>query len=101
MVSVRVLLLLILWFRILMLIERFVLKLVDLSLSFASFLEKISWSSKRQYVVSSSSVEAEYRGVANVVTESAWLHNLLLKLHCPLSRSTVVLHYLASNPVQY
>ncbi|GKA99631.1 NAD(P)H dehydrogenase (quinone) FQR1 [Tanacetum coccineum] len=31
------------------------------------------------------SAEAEYRGVANVVAETAWLHNLLRELHSPLS----------------
>ncbi|KAL4581894.1 hypothetical protein LXL04_006428 [Taraxacum kok-saghyz] len=50
----------------------------------------VSWSSKRQHVVSRSSAEAEYRGVANVVAETAWLRNLLLECH-----------YLASNPVQH
>ena len=67
----------------------------------------VSWSSKRQHVVSRSSAEAEYRGVANVVAEAAWIRNLLLELHCPLSRATVVFcdnvsaMYLASNPVQH
>ena len=50
----------------------------------------VSWSSKRQHVVSRSSAEAEYRGVANVVVETAWLRNLLLEPSCPLTRSTVV-----------
>ena len=67
----------------------------------------VSWSSKCQHVVSRSSAEAEYRGVANVVVEIAWLRNLLLELSCPLSRSIVVFcdnvsaMYLASNPVQH
>ncbi|KAI3514468.1 hypothetical protein L1887_12893 [Cichorium endivia] len=67
----------------------------------------VSWSSKRQHVVSRSSAEAEYRGVANVVAEAAWLRNLLLELHCPLTRATIVFcdnvsaMYLASNPVQH
>nr|KYP66503.1 Retrovirus-related Pol polyprotein from transposon TNT 1-94 [Cajanus cajan] len=33
----------------------------------------ISWSSKRQPTLSRSSAEAEYRGVANVVSDSCWL----------------------------
>jgi hypothetical protein len=33
----------------------------------------ISWSSKRQNVVSSSNAEAEYRVVANGVAEACWL----------------------------
>ncbi|GKD43356.1 hypothetical protein Tco_1268001, partial [Tanacetum coccineum] len=32
--------------------------------------------------------EAEYRSVANVVAETAWLRNLLLELHAPLSTAT-------------
>ncbi|XP_071740352.1 uncharacterized mitochondrial protein AtMg00810-like [Rutidosis leptorrhynchoides] len=50
----------------------------------------ISWSSKCQQTLSSSSAEAEYRGVANVVAESCWLRNLLLELHCPISKATIV-----------
>nr|GEW99616.1 ribonuclease H-like domain-containing protein [Tanacetum cinerariifolium] len=37
----------------------------------------LSWSSKRQPTISRSSAEAEYRGVAIVVAETAWLRNLL------------------------
>ncbi|XP_076946700.1 receptor-like protein EIX2 [Bidens hawaiensis] len=33
----------------------------------------LSWSSKRQTVMSRSSAEAEYRGIANVVSEICWL----------------------------
>ena len=67
----------------------------------------VSWSAKRQTVVSRSSAEAEYRGVANVVTECSWLQNLLLELHCPLQRASIVYTdnksamYLASNPVHH
>jgi hypothetical protein len=66
----------------------------------------VSWSSKRQPVVSRSSAEAEYRAVANGVAEAAWLRQLLTELHSPLSRSTLVYCdnvsavYL-SNPVQH
>ncbi|GJV20956.1 ribonuclease H-like domain-containing protein [Tanacetum coccineum] len=45
----------------------------------------LSWSAKRQHTISCSSVEAEYRGVANIVAETAWLRNLLRELHSPLS----------------
>nr|GFB99491.1 ribonuclease H-like domain-containing protein [Tanacetum cinerariifolium] len=45
----------------------------------------LSWSSKRQHTISRFSAEAEYRGVANVVAETAWLRNLLRELHSPLS----------------
>ncbi|GJV36844.1 ribonuclease H-like domain-containing protein [Tanacetum coccineum] len=33
----------------------------------------LSWLSKRQYTLSRSSLEAGYRGVANVVAETVWL----------------------------
>ncbi|GKE36293.1 ribonuclease H-like domain-containing protein, partial [Tanacetum coccineum] len=51
--------------------------------------------------------EAEYRGVANVVAETAWLHNLLHELHSPLSTATLVYCdnisavYMSANPVQH
>ncbi|KAL9285966.1 putative RNA-directed DNA polymerase [Arabidopsis thaliana] len=67
----------------------------------------ISWCSKRQHTVSRSSAESEYRGVANVVAETTWLRNLLLELHRPLSKATLVYCdnvsavYLSTNPVQH
>ena len=67
----------------------------------------ISWSSKRQPTLSKSSAEAEYRGVANVVSESCWIRNLLLELHCPVPKATLVYCdnvsaiYLTSNLVQH
>nr|GFD54745.1 ribonuclease H-like domain-containing protein [Tanacetum cinerariifolium] len=33
----------------------------------------LSWSAKRQHAISRSSAEAEYRGVANIVAETAWI----------------------------
>ncbi|GKA37211.1 ribonuclease H-like domain-containing protein, partial [Tanacetum coccineum] len=50
----------------------------------------LSWSAKRQHTISRSSAEAEYRGVANVVAETAWIRNLLHELHSPLSTATLV-----------
>nr|GFC73160.1 ribonuclease H-like domain-containing protein [Tanacetum cinerariifolium] len=67
----------------------------------------LSWSSKRQQTISRFSAEAEYRGVANVVAETAWLRNLLRELHSPLSAATLVYcdnvstTYLSANPVQH
>nr|GEW99617.1 NBS-containing resistance-like protein [Tanacetum cinerariifolium] len=67
----------------------------------------LSWSSKRQQTISRSSAEAEYRGVANVVAETAWLRNLLRELHSPLSVATLVYCdnvsaiYMSANPVQH
>ncbi|GJW06427.1 ribonuclease H-like domain-containing protein [Tanacetum coccineum] len=51
--------------------------------------------------------DAEYRGVANVVTETCWLCNLLRELHTPLSSAMLVYCdnvsavYLSCNPVQH
>nr|GEZ56167.1 ribonuclease H-like domain-containing protein [Tanacetum cinerariifolium] len=65
------------------------------------------WSSKRQQTISHSSAEAEYRGVANVVAETAWLRNLLRELHSPLSAATLVYcdnvsaTYMSANPFQH
>ncbi|KAI3729916.1 hypothetical protein L6452_18588 [Arctium lappa] len=67
----------------------------------------LSWSSKRQPTISRSSAEAEYRGVANVVSETCWIRNLLLELHVPTSIATLVYCdnvsavYLSCNPVQH
>nr|GEU98904.1 ribonuclease H-like domain-containing protein [Tanacetum cinerariifolium] len=67
----------------------------------------LSWSAKRQHTLSRSSAEAEFRGVANVVAETAWLRNLLRELHSPLSTATLVYcdnvsaAYMSANPVQH
>ena len=67
----------------------------------------MSWSSKRQPVVSRSSAEAEYRAVANGVAKASWLRQLLAELHSPLSQSALVYFdnvsavYLSTNPVQH
>ncbi|GJR75515.1 ribonuclease H-like domain-containing protein [Tanacetum coccineum] len=67
----------------------------------------LSWFAKRQVTLSCSSAEAKYRGVAYVVVETAWIWNLLLELHTPLSTATLVYYdnvrvvYLSTNPVQH
>nr|GEU36922.1 NBS-containing resistance-like protein [Tanacetum cinerariifolium] len=67
----------------------------------------LSWSAKRQHTISRSSAEAEYRGVANVVVETAWVRNLLRELHSPLMIATLVYYdnviavYMSANPVQH
>ncbi|GJY42920.1 ribonuclease H-like domain-containing protein [Tanacetum coccineum] len=67
----------------------------------------VDWAGKRQHTLSRSSVKAEYHGVANVVTETAWLRNLLHGLHSPLSTVTLVYCdnvsavYISTNPVQH
>ncbi|GKD66750.1 ribonuclease H-like domain-containing protein, partial [Tanacetum coccineum] len=67
----------------------------------------LSWSAKRQHTISRSSAEAEYRGVANVVAETAWIRNLLRELHSPLLTVTLVYIdnvsavYMSANPLQH
>lgn len=67
----------------------------------------ISWSTKHQPTLSHSNAEVEYRGVANVVSESVRLRNLLLELQCPLTKVTLIycdnvsVVSLSNNPVQY
>ncbi|GKB96780.1 ribonuclease H-like domain-containing protein [Tanacetum coccineum] len=65
----------------------------------------LSWSAKRQHTISRSSAEAEYRGVANVVAETAWIRNLLRELHSPfnlyLVYDNVSAVYMSANPVQH
>nr|GEV68588.1 putative reverse transcriptase, RNA-dependent DNA polymerase [Tanacetum cinerariifolium] len=67
----------------------------------------VQHSSKRQPTLSRSSAKAEYRGVANAVTETCWLRNLLLELHTLLSSAMLVYCdnvsavCLFSNPVQH
>nr|GEW03808.1 ribonuclease H-like domain-containing protein [Tanacetum cinerariifolium] len=67
----------------------------------------LSCSAKRQHTLLRSSVEAEYRGVANVMAKAAWLRNLLRELHSPLSTATLVYCdnisavYMSANPIQH
>jgi hypothetical protein len=67
----------------------------------------VSWSSKRQPTVSRSSIEAEYRAVANAAAECIWLRQLLGELHCGISKATVVYCdnvsavYMSSNPIHH
>ncbi|GJU58200.1 ribonuclease H-like domain-containing protein [Tanacetum coccineum] len=67
----------------------------------------LSWSAKRQHTISHSSAEAEYQGVANVVAETAWIHNLFHELHSPLLTATLVYCdnvsavYMSANLVQH
>lgn len=67
----------------------------------------ISWSAKRQPIVSRSSAEAEYKGVANAVAEICLLWNLLVEMGCPLTQGSIVYCdninavYLSSNLFQH
>ncbi|GJT20022.1 putative reverse transcriptase domain-containing protein [Tanacetum coccineum] len=67
----------------------------------------LSWSFKRQYTFSRSTVEAENCGVANAMHETSWLQKILRELHSPLHYGTVVYCdklssvYLSSSPMQH
>jgi hypothetical protein len=67
----------------------------------------ISWSSKQQRTISRSSAKPEYRAVANGVAEACWWRQLLMELHSPSRRATIVYCdnisavYLSTNPVQH
>jgi hypothetical protein len=67
----------------------------------------VSWSSKRQAIVSRSSAEAEYRGVANATAECCWLLHLLGELHIKVDKATLLYCdnvsavYLTDNPIHH
>ena len=67
----------------------------------------ISWSSKRQHTVATSSCEAEYIGQCNAAKEAVWLRLLLREVGYPLEGPTTVFAdnksaiALASNPVYH
>nr|GEX90544.1 ribonuclease H-like domain-containing protein [Tanacetum cinerariifolium] len=48
------------------------------------------WVAKHQHTLSRYIAEAKYRGIANVVAETAWLRNLLRESHSPLPIATLV-----------
>nr|XP_043609556.1 secreted RxLR effector protein 161-like [Erigeron canadensis] len=65
----------------------------------------ISWKTKKQSVVSRSSAEAEYRAMAQTVSEIIWLHWLLQELGITQLSSTTLFcdnqaaRHIANNPV--
>jgi hypothetical protein len=67
----------------------------------------VSWSAKRQTVVSRSNAEVEYRAVANDMAEATWLRQLLHEFQSLPSRCTLIycdnisVVYLSTNPVQH
>lgn len=65
----------------------------------------VSWSSKKQKVVSTSSTEVEYRSLSNGATELTWLQSLLAKMNIKLEKRPIIwcdnksAIALAENPV--
>ena len=50
----------------------------------------VSWSSKKQVSITTSSVEAEYVASANATKEAVWLRTLLKEVGYPQSQATIV-----------
>ena len=79
------------------------------TLGFCVFLgdSLVSWSSKPQAVVSWSSAQAEYRGVANATAKCCWQRHLLGELRVDMDKATIVYcdnvsaFYLSENPVHH
>ncbi|XP_062082482.1 uncharacterized mitochondrial protein AtMg00810-like [Humulus lupulus] len=67
----------------------------------------VSWSSKKQAVVSRSSTESEYRALAHVAAEISWIQALLNEFQFPLQRTPISwcdnmgASALAANPVYH
>jgi hypothetical protein len=67
----------------------------------------VSWSAKKQLVVSRSSIEAEYRSISIATAELFWLCMLFKELAIPLSLAPVLwcdnmsTLALASNPIYH
>lgn len=67
---------------------------------------RVTWSARKQKVVSRSSTESEYRALAQTSTEVLWLQSLLTELKVPLASPTAIIWCdnqgagsLAGNPV--
>lgn len=67
----------------------------------------ISWSSKKQHIISRSSTEAEYRSLAHVTADLVWIQSLFTDLSISLSSPPTVwcdnlgAVHLSANPVMH
>lgn len=76
---------------------------------FAIFLGKnlVSWSARKQQTVSRSSIEAEYKAMANATAELVWIQSVLGELGISQSQAPILwcdnlgATYLSANPVFY
>ncbi|GJW86622.1 ribonuclease H-like domain-containing protein [Tanacetum coccineum] len=59
------------------------------------------WTAKHWHTLCNFSADAEYHGVANVVAETAWVHNILRELHSPLSTAIIVRVLYVPSRYQY
>lgn len=50
----------------------------------------VSWNSRKQQVVSKSTVEAEYRSLAHATAEIIWIQSLLSELYVPVKSKALV-----------
>jgi len=74
---------------------------------FAVFLGSnfVSWSARKQHTVSRSSIESEYKAVADATAEVMWIQTLLQELHINSPRAAklwcdnIGAKYLLANPV--
>ena len=67
----------------------------------------LSWSSKKQPIVSHSSTKSKYKAIANASAEVTWIKSLLKELEVSLSRSPILycdnigVTYLTANPLYH
>ena len=65
----------------------------------------VSWSARKQAIVSRSSTESEYKAIANATAEIMWVQTLLRELGIPSPRAArlwcdnIGAKYLSANPV--
>lgn len=50
----------------------------------------VAWSSKKQHTISRSSIEAEYKSLANATTDVIWIQSLLQELRIPMVREPLL-----------
>lgn len=65
----------------------------------------ISWATKKQPTIARSSIESEYKEIANAIAELIWIKSLLLELGFPALKPVIIWCdnigsiYLSANPI--